>query len=45
MSYMKNMDKIIVMDSGRIIENGDHNQLLRQDGIYADLYNLKIEGE
>lgn len=45
MSYMKNMDKIVVMDSGRIIENGDHNQLLMQDGIYADLYNLKIEGE
>lgn len=45
MSYMKNMDKIIVMDSGRIIENGDHSQLLGRDGVYANLYNLKIEGE
>lgn len=45
MSYMKNMDKIVVMNNGNIVEQGTHDELLRQNGIYANLYKLKTEGE
>jgi len=37
-SSAKNADKIIVLDEGRIIEEGTHNQLLNKQGYYADLY-------
>lgn len=43
-------DKIIVLDNGEIIEMGTHNQLLKNNGIYANLYkvtteNYKIEND
>ncbi len=37
-SSAKNADQIIVLDEGRIIENGNHQSLLDQQGYYADLY-------
>jgi ATP-binding cassette subfamily B protein len=37
-SSAKNADKIIILDEGRIIEQGSHNQLLNQEGYYAALY-------
>ena len=36
-SAVKEADEIIVFDQGRIIERGDHDALVRQGGIYADL--------
>jgi ABC-type multidrug transport system fused ATPase/permease subunit len=39
LSTVKNADRIIVMSQGRIIEEGDHEQLLNARGHYADLYN------
>jgi ATP-binding cassette subfamily B protein len=39
LSTVKSADRIIVMDSGRIIEQGDHDNLINQDGHYAMLYN------
>lgn len=37
-SAIKDADKIIVLDDGKIVEEGTHAQLLKMNGIYADLY-------
>lgn len=37
-SSAKNADIIIIIDEGKIIEQGSHNQLINQDGYYAALY-------
>jgi ATP-binding cassette subfamily B protein len=37
-SSAKNADRIIIIDEGKIIEQGSHNQLINQDGYYAALY-------
>ena len=42
LSTIKKADNIIVMDKGRIIENGKHQQLLERGGIYADLWNVQV---
>jgi ATP-binding cassette subfamily B multidrug efflux pump len=38
LSTLRKMDRIIVMDSGRIVEEGTHHQLLEQNGTYAKLW-------
>ncbi len=43
LSTIQNADKIIVMHKGRIVEEGDHQQLLNQGGIYYKLYMLQYE--
>jgi len=37
-------DQIIVMDGGRVAESGDHQTLIEQDGIYAELFALQAAG-
>jgi ATP-binding cassette subfamily B protein len=37
-SSAKNADQIIIIDEGKIIQQGSHNQLLNEKGYYADLY-------
>lgn len=41
-SSVQNADQIIVLDEGRIMEQGTHRQLLSRDGMYAELYNLQL---
>lgn len=43
LSTIKNADLILVMRDGDIIESGTHDQLLAQNGFYADLYNSQFE--
>ena len=46
LSTIKNADKILVMRDGDIVEQGTHDELLAQNGFYADLYNSQFdEGE
>lgn len=43
LSTIKNADYILVMKDGNIIEQGNHETLLKQKGFYADLYNSQFE--
>lgn len=43
LSTIKNADLILVMKDGDIIESGNHNQLIEQNGFYAELYNSQFE--
>jgi len=43
LSTIKNADLILVMKEGNIIEQGNHEQLIKQNGFYADLYNSQFE--
>ena len=43
LSTIVNVDKIIVLDSGKIIEQGNHKELLKKDGYYSKLYNSYYE--
>lgn len=43
LSTIKNADKILVMKDGDIIESGNHETLLKQNGFYASLYNSQFE--
>ena len=42
LSTIKNADEIAVISNGRIVEQGDHNTLINNNGIYADLYKLQF---
>lgn len=43
LSTIKDADLILVMKDGDIIEQGTHQQLLEQNGFYAELYNSQFE--
>ncbi|MGT2948002.1 ABC transporter ATP-binding protein [Streptococcus devriesei] len=42
LSTIRNADLILVMKDGNIIEQGNHDELMAQDGFYADLYNSQF---
>jgi ATP-binding cassette subfamily B protein len=44
LSTIRNADTILVMDGGRIVEQGHHSDLLARDGAYAKLYNAQFAG-
>ncbi|TDF92332.1 ABC transporter ATP-binding protein [Paenibacillus piri] len=43
-SAIKHADEIIVLDEGKIVQRGTHQQLLAEDGVYASLYSIQEEG-
>jgi ATP-binding cassette, subfamily B, multidrug efflux pump len=44
LSTIRNADTILVMNEGRIVEQGNHDDLLASGGHYADLYNAQFVG-
>ena len=45
LSTVQHADLILVMEQGRVIERGKHLELLRQDGIYSQMWRLQKESE
>lgn len=44
LSTIRDADRVIVLDHGHIVEQGNHNQLLELDGIYAKFYKMAYQG-
>ena len=42
LSTVRNADRIIVLEGGKIVEEGDHDALLKRNGVYAELYSLQM---
>jgi ATP-binding cassette subfamily B protein len=42
LSTIRNADQILVVNAGRIVERGTHDELLKLDGFYANLYNSQF---
>ena len=40
---IRNADKIVVLDDGRIVEQGTHEELLKNDRLYARLWNIQMK--
>lgn len=45
LSTIRNVDRILVLNRGQLIESGSHDELLRQGGMYANLYQLQMLGQ
>jgi ATP-binding cassette subfamily B protein len=43
LSSVKMANKIIVLKGGQLIEQGDHVSLMKENGIYAQMFNLQAE--
>lgn len=44
LSTIKNVDRILVLKQGQLVEQGSHEELLKQGGLYAGLYQLQMLG-
>ena len=44
LSTIAHLDRLIVLQNGKIVEDGTHNELLQQSGLYARLWNLQSGG-
>lgn len=42
LSTIKNADEIAVIDDGKVVEQGKHDDLIKNDGLYEELYNLQF---
>ncbi|MCY7277790.1 MAG: ABC transporter ATP-binding protein, partial [Phormidesmis sp. CAN_BIN44] len=42
LSTIRNVDRILVLKRGQLVESGSHDALLNQGGLYASLYQLQM---
>jgi ATP-binding cassette, subfamily B, multidrug efflux pump len=45
LSTIRNVDKILVLKRGELVESGSHDELLATGGLYASLYQLQMLGQ
>jgi ABC-type multidrug transport system fused ATPase/permease subunit len=45
LSTIRSADVIFVVNEGEIVERGDHSELLRKGGLYAELHELQYRGK
>tara|TARA_X000000368_G_scaffold401348_1_gene374151 strand:+ start:1962 stop:3797 length:1836 start_codon:yes stop_codon:yes gene_type:complete len=43
LSTVHNADKILVLDNGKIIDEGSHEELINRDGVYKELHNMQFQ--
>lgn len=44
LATVRGADRIVVLDQGRVVDQGRHEELIARDGLYADLYRLQFKG-
>ncbi len=45
LATVRDADEIVVLDAGRIVERGSHEQLFRNGGLYRRLYDLQFRDQ
>ena len=45
LSTIKNADRILVLEDGKLVEDGNHEQLMAMDGLYAHLYKIQYRNK
>jgi ABC-type multidrug transport system fused ATPase/permease subunit len=45
LSSVRRADLILVLDQGRIVEHGTHDELLAKEGLYWEIYELQLRGQ
>ena len=43
-STVRHADRILVLEDGKIIEEGDHQKLMKKNGLYAELFEIQAQG-
>ena len=44
LSTLREMDRILVFEKGKIVEDGTHEELINKNGVYAKLYGMQVSG-
>ena len=45
LSTIKNADRILVLDKGKLVEDGNHDELMEKNGLYAHLYQIQYRSD
>ena len=43
-STVRMADRLVVLDEGRVVEEGSHDELIERGGLYSELFSLQAQG-